>query len=193
MSELDGSVIFSDEENCVSQSSKKKQSNKRKARIISESEDEGALVENMRSALTKEVRETPSTEGSSMEAEPGCLADLKNNLDKMIVKHRQNLREIRRKEKASNNEFLSTMQHYLTGEKLVVDNSRSSNAVVVNGFNCMELQAGVEPSKFGRELAKIIFGEEEKCQLISHMIGHGRNLIEMRPRVDLELELAFES
>ena len=193
MSELDRSVIFSDEENCVSQSSKKKQPNKRKAQILSESENEGAPVENMRSALTKEVRETPSTEGSSMEAEPDCFAELKNNLDQMIVKHRQNLREIRRKEKANNNEFLSTMQHYLIGEKLVVDNSRSSNAVVVNDFNCMELQAGVEPSKFGRELAKKIFGEEENCQLITHMIGHGRNLVEMRPRVDLELELAFES
>ena len=191
MSELDRSVIFSDEENCVSQSSKKKQPNKRKAQILSESEDEGAPVENMRSALTKEVRETPSTEGSSMEAEPDCFAELKNNLDQMIVKHQQNLREIRRKEKANNNDFLSTMQHYLIGEKLVVDNS--SNAVVVNDFNCMELQAGVEPSKFGRELAKKIFGEEESCQLITHMIGHGRNLVEMRPRVDLELELAFES
>ena len=81
MSELDRSVIFSDEENCVSQSSMKKP-NKQKALILSESEDEGAPVENMRSALTKEVRETPSTEGSSMEAEPDCLAELKNNLDK---------------------------------------------------------------------------------------------------------------
>ena len=193
MSELDRSVIFSAEENCVSQSSKKIQPNKRKARILSESEDEGAPVEKMRSALTKEVRETPSTEGSSMEAEPDCLAEIKNHLDKMIVKHRQNLREIRRKEKANNNEFLSTMQHYFIGEKLVVDNSRSSNAVVVNDFNCMELQAGVEPSKFGHELAKKNFGEEENCQLITHMIGHGRNLVEMRPRVDLALELAFES
>ena len=68
MSELDRSVIFSDEENCVSQSSMKKP-NKQKALILSESEDEGAPS-------------TPSTEGSSMEAEPDCLAELKNNLDK---------------------------------------------------------------------------------------------------------------
>ena len=85
------------------------------------------------------------------------------------------------------------MQHHLIGEKLLVDNSRSSSAVVVNDFNCMELQAGVEPSKFGRQLAKKNFGEEENCQLITHMIGHGKNLVEMRPRVDLELELALES
>ena len=79
----------------------------------------------------------------------------------MIVKHRQNLREIRRKEKANNNEFLRTMQHHLIGEKLLVDNSRSSSAVVVNDFNCMELQAGVEPSKFGRQLAKKISGRKK--------------------------------
>ena len=94
--------------------------------------------------------------------------------------------------KAHNNDFLSAIQHYLIDEKLLVDNSRSSNAVVLIDFNCMELQAGVEPSKFGRELAKKFFGEEENCQLITNMIGHGRNLVEMRPRVDLELELAFE-
>ena len=151
------------------------------------------LLKNLRCALTKKVRETPSTEGSSMEAELDCLAELENNLDKMIVKHRQNLREIRRKEKANNNEFLSTMQHYLIGEKLVVDNSCSSNPVVVNYFNCTELQAGVEPSKFGRQLAKKNFGEEENCQLITIKIGHGRNLVEMRSRIALELELAFES
>ena len=105
MSGLDRSVIFSDEENCVSQSSKKNQPNKRKARILSESEDEGAPVEKMRSALTKEVRETPSTEGSSMEAEPDCLAELKNNLDKMIVKHRQNLRKSDEKKKLTITNF----------------------------------------------------------------------------------------
>ena len=38
------------------------------------------------------------------------------------------------------------------GEGEAASNDRSASPVIVNGFNLMELQAGPEPSKFGRNL-----------------------------------------
>ena len=114
------------------------------------------------------------------------------NLDEILVKHRACLKEIRRKEKASNIEFLSSVRYLILGEVLTVDNSSLFPEVIVNGLNLMTLQAGPEPSKFGRELAKKVFGEGEDCVLIGQMIGQGRKVSDVQIRVELHLEKAFE-
>ena len=120
------------------------------------------------------------------------IDSFKENLDEILVKHRACLKEIRRKEKASNIEFLSSVRYLILGEALTVDNSSLFPEVIVNGLNLMTLQAGPEPSKFGRGLAKKVFGEGEDCVLIGQMIGQGRRVSDVRIRVELHLEKAFE-
>ena len=122
------------------------------------------------------------------------VVDLFNSsVDTVLEEHKNNLKQLRIKEKASNREFIDSLHHYMFGEGAAASNDRSSSPVIVNGFNLLELQAGPEPSKFGRELGKKMFGENSDCLLTTHMIGHQLSFSEMREKVDEQLEEAFGS
>ena len=121
------------------------------------------------------------------------ITSFEDSIQNMLTEHQARLKSIRNNERASNLEFLGSVEHFLFGESLFVDNNLSTEPVFVNGKDCMQLPAGKEPFEFGRELGKFIFGENRDCQLITHMIGPKRNHSDMRSRVSPDLETAFES
>ena len=118
------------------------------------------------------------------------LTNLSNRLDSLIKQHKFRLKQVRQEMKADNIEFLNVVQSELSGERVRADNE-SDETVMHNNVNLMAIAAGPDPSQFGRELAKAIFGENDKCMLINYMIGNERCKMNSRPRVDFGLERLF--
>ena len=118
------------------------------------------------------------------------LLKLESEFDRIIECHKENLKNSRRQEKASNAEFLNSVILMTRREEVLVDN-REDLAVMIKGENLLELQAGHEPSKFGRELARKIFGKKNNCKLQEKMLGPGRRMSDQRGRVDEHVEKIF--
>ena len=123
------------------------------------------------------------------------VQQLENSLDELIKKHKEKLQKVRRQEKASNGELLKCVNLMLKGEELFVDNNdvRLDPAFQCNGENFLKIQAGPEPSKFGRVLAKKMFGDISECELQNKMLGPGRRNTEQRGRVDKLKKDVFDS
>ena len=85
---------------------------------------------------------------------------------------------------------MATLEAELSGERIVNDNENLGQ-VIHNGKNLMSLAAGNNPYLFGRELAKVVFGEGNDCLLINFMIGQEKSSAFSRPRVDPHLENFF--
>ena len=92
------------------------------------------------------------------------LLKLESEFDRIIECHNENLKNSRKQEKASHAEFPNSVILMTRREKVLFDNSEDL-AVRLKGENLVELQAGHEPSKFGRQLARKIFGEKNNCKL----------------------------
>ena len=116
--------------------------------------------------------------------------NLNKHLDIMIQSHKTSLRKIRQRMQADNQEFLATLEAELSGERVVNDNENLGQ-VIHNGKDLMSLVAGNNPYRFGRELAKVVFGEGNDCLLIDFMIGQEKSSPFSRPRVDPQLENIF--
>ena len=111
-------------------------------------------------------------------------------LDNLIGQHQHRLKKVRQELKADNAEFFSVVASEMSGEQLCADNS-SNEQVMFKGRNLMSIVATSDPSQFGRDLTKAIFGEEKDCALKNYMIGKERCKTNSRPRVDLQLEKLF--
>ena len=111
------------------------------------------------------------------------LASLERRLEALIKQHKFRLKQVRQEMKADNTEFLNVVQSELSGEAIGANNSDAEPV--------MTLCAGPDPSQFGRELAKAIFGQDKNCLLINFMIGSERSKANARPRVELQLERLF--
>ena len=118
------------------------------------------------------------------------LASLERRLEALIKQHKFRLKQVRQEMKADNTEFLNVVQSELSGEAIGANNS-DAEPVMHKGRNLMTLCAGPDPSQFGRELAKAIFGQDKNCFLINFMIGSERCKGNARPRVELQLERLF--
>ena len=118
------------------------------------------------------------------------LANLERRLEALIKQHKFRLKQVRQEMKADNTEFLNVVQSELSGETIGANNS-DAEPVMHKGRNLMTLCAGPDPSQFGRELAKAIFGQDKNCLLINFMIGSERSKANARPRVELQLERLF--
>ena len=190
-----------DEENEANKLSKNSTLKKKRAYVKSENEEElieASLIEKDTDASNVVTPSGVNVASSAVPSGVGSLihpvVDLLNfSVDTVLEEHKNNLKQLRIKEKASNREFIDSLHHYMFGEGAAASNDRSASPVIVNGFNLMELQAGPEPSKFGRKLGKKTFGENSDCLLTTHMIGHQRSFSKMREKVDKHLEEAFES
>ena len=190
-----------DEENEANNLSKTSTLKKKRAYVESENEEElieASLIEKATDASNVVTPSGVNVASSEVPSSVGSLihpvVDLFiSSVDTVLEEHKNNLKQLRIKEKASNREFIDSLHHYMFGEGAAASNDRSASPVIVNGFNLMELQAGPEPSKFGRKLGKKMFGENSDCLLTTHMIGHQRSFSEMREKVDEHLEEAFES
>ena len=132
----------------------------------------------------------PLTSMTSTPKRTDKLVQLEVRLDTLIGAHKNRLRQLRHELKADNAEFLSVVEGELSGGQVAYSNE-NEKAVIHNGRNLMDIVAGSDPCRFGRDLAKAIFGEEEDCLLQNYMIGQQRSKMNSRPRVELSLERLF--
>ena len=139
---------------------------------------------NLVSAVTGEMTSTPK--------QCSTINALGIRLDSLIDAHRSRLKHLRQELKADNLEFLTIVESELMGEN-VTYNNENLKPVIYKGRNLMDLVAGSDPCRFGRELAKALFGENENCLLQDYMIGQQRCKIKLRPRIDFALEKMFNT
>ena len=152
--------LFNDSQVSSKQSSVSRKSKVfKRARISTDESEEEALNLSVRPS-EKVDSITPSGFESDAKGDASkLLKDFDARMDNMLQKYRMELNEIHRKEKASNAEFLNLADYLILGEQLSVDNSAIYPEFVIRNINLIALQAGPEPSKFSRDLAKQIFGE----------------------------------
>ena len=120
------------------------------------------------------------------------LARLERRLEALIKQHKFRLKQVRQEMKADKTEFLNVVQSELSGEAIRANNS-DAEALMHKGRNLMTICAGPDPSQFGRELAKAIFGEDKNYFLINFMTGCERSKANARPRIELQLERLFNT
>ena len=129
----------------------------------------------------------PLTSMTSTPKRTDKLMQLEVRLDTHIEAHKNRLRQLRHELKADNAEFLSVVEGELYGRQVAYSNE-NVKAVIHNGRNLLDIVAVSDPCRFGCDLAKAIFGEDEDCLLQNYMIGQQRSKMNSRPRVELSLE-----
>ena len=106
--------------------------------------------------------------------------------------HHSEMKKLRNKERANNEEFLSVLHALLTGENENHEKSDDGESILWKGENLMSLYAGPEPSKFGRKLGMKMFGEKEFSLLKTHIIGPVRNRKNTRSALPDDQRKIFE-
>ena len=116
----------------------------------------------------------------------------KKRIDETITTHKANLKRFRDEEKANNEEFLNVLNIIVRGETPDFDNVSDHPEVLWNGENLMSLYAGLEPTKFGRQLAVKMFGAKDTCLLKTHIIGPVKGRHESGTPISEEGRKTFE-
>ena len=97
--------------------------------------------------------------------------NFKMRINDCIVSHKEKLKRIRDEEKANNEEMINVLNVVMKGKEPNVDNVSNHEAIMWNGKNLLELFAGPEPSRFGRQLAVKMWGSRKESLLKTKMIG----------------------
>ena len=98
---------------------------------------------------------------------------LQETVDGMISESKTNTDALAIENKANTEEFLNVINMIVRGssDSCKSDNSSPGNSIVHDGEILLELVAGPEPSKFGRVLARKLFGSHQDCKLMNEIIG----------------------
>jgi len=98
---------------------------------------------------------------------------LQDTVDRMIFESNKNIDALVIENKANTEEFLNVVTMIECGN-LDTSSSNSSSpgdSILHDGENLLELFAGPQPSKFGRVLARKLFGSHQECKLMTESIG----------------------
>ena len=118
--------------------------------------------------------------------------NFKMRINDCIVSHKKKLKRIRDEEKANNEEMINVLNVVMKGKEPNVDNVSNHEAIMWNGKNLLELFAGPEPSRFGRQLAVEMWGSRKESLLKTKMIGPVRCRKECRTPLDDKNRTVFE-
>lgn len=104
------------------------------------------------------------------------------------------MRAYLRQQRANHEEFLEVFRILNGGgnEDVDVNNSTSEEPLLFRGKNLMEVYAGPGCSQFGRDLVKVMFGEEKDSYIMYYLIGKVRNRKGSRESCSEKIRKLFE-